>query len=50
MFWGVALGLTDKKEVKVEYDERDKPLEHKEETLMGKVSGVIGKILDCCRE
>jgi len=50
MFWGVVLGLTDKKEMKVEYDKKDKPLEQKEENLMGKVSGIIGKILDCCRE
>ena len=34
----------------IDIAEEDKPVELKENTLMGKISGVIGKVLDCCRE
>jgi hypothetical protein len=51
MFWGITLGIADKNNLgEVKYDKKDLPIEHKEQDLMGKISGVIGKILDCCRE
>jgi len=31
-------------------DPKDLPLSYKKSDFLGKVSGVIGKILDCCRE
>jgi len=50
MFWAVALGLNKSSAGEVDYDDKDKPIGHKEKDFMGKISGVIGKILDCCRE
>jgi hypothetical protein len=51
MFWGLNLGIMNKNGLKkIKYDKQDQPIEHQEKDLLGKVSGVIGKILDCCRE
>lgn len=56
LFWGINLGmdktvgaaLADAQDEKA--DKSEKPLKLERPTLMGKLSGVIGKILDCCRE
>ena len=51
LFWGVNLGMVKGRDLKnIDIAEEDKPVELKENTLMGKISGVIGKVLDCCRE
>lgn len=51
LFWALNLGMIDKKEVKkIDFEKNDKPIEHKDGSFMGKISGVVGKILDCCRE
>lgn len=51
LFWGINLGMVKSSELKsIKFDKKDQPIEYKEQDLMGKVSGVIGKILDCCRE
>lgn len=53
LFWGINLGITKTQkfsESKFLHDSKDKPIKLEEPTLMGKLSGVIGKILDCCRE
>ena len=47
LFWGINLGLV--KDV-AKTIEPEKSPDIKKSDLMGKVSGVIGKILDCCRE
>jgi hypothetical protein len=54
LFWAINLGL----DVKVgatladahSESPKEKPIDLKKSDLLGKVSGVIGKILDCCRE
>lgn len=51
LFWGLNLGVVKKGELKkVDFEEKEKPLEYKEENLLTKISGVIGKVLDCCKE
>ncbi len=51
LFWGINLGLLKKGELKtINSDSQEKPIVHNEANIMGKLSGVIGKILDCCRE
>lgn len=58
LFWGLNLGLVKKTEMDKVEDQSDvsptdKPIEYKDKqgnSLLAKVSGVIGKILDCCRE
>lgn len=51
LFWGVNLGMVKENDLReIDMKEEAKPIVLKENTLMGKVSGVIGKILDCCRE
>jgi len=54
LFWGINLGLLDGKEKSLKslgkLNKSDLPIETKKSDLLGKVSGVIGKILDCCRE
>jgi hypothetical protein len=51
LFWALNLKMLPTDKLKnIETDQSEKPLELKEESLLGKVSGVIGKILDCCRE
>jgi hypothetical protein len=51
LFWGINLGLVDTK-VKTlgKLSKTDTPIKVEKSDLLGKVSGVIGKILDCCRE
>jgi hypothetical protein len=55
LFWGINLGMVkpgELKDIKADSDEGKKalPIIAKDSSLMGKVSSVIGKILDCCRE
>lgn len=60
LFWGINLGLIKGKEISLSskgearsaerFGPKDTPIEYKKSDLLGKVSGVIGKILDCCRE
>jgi len=55
LFWGINLGLV--KDVGATLADAQKgeskknlPLNYQKSDFLGKVSGVIGKILDCCRE
>ncbi len=52
LFWGINLGLV--KNVGAQFIEpkksKDSPLSYQKSDFLGKVSGIIGKILDCCRE
>lgn len=52
LFWGINLGLVG--DVGAQFIEpkkgKDLPLSYKKSDFLGKISGVIGKILDCCRE
>ncbi len=54
LFWGINLGLIKDKNLPAlsrEGTEKGfKPISYKKSDFLGKVSGVIGKILDCCRE
>jgi hypothetical protein len=54
LFWGINLGLLDDKEKSLKsfgkLNKTDLPIETNKSDFLGKVSGVIGKILDCCRE
>jgi len=51
LFWGINLGVVKPGELKnFKFDDKDRPIDHKENTFLGKLGGVIGKILDCCRE
>lgn len=53
LFWAINLGMTDTKSVPVESLPKDKnepEVELKKHDFLGKLSGTIGKILDCCRE
>lgn len=51
LFWGLNLGMVkpDSKSLTAE-DVNEKPAEVKRNDFLGKISGVVGKILDCCRE
>jgi hypothetical protein len=54
LFWSINLGLTDNKEKSIKslvnLDKTDLPLKHQKSDFLGKMSSVVGKILDCCRE
>jgi len=57
LFWGINLGMVKEGEltaITADKSEGTKSLPqpevHKETTVMGKLSGMMGKILDCCRE
>ncbi len=54
LFWGLNLGLIKSSDIGTHQDvstpASDQPLPAAKSDLLGKVSGVIGKILDCCRE
>jgi len=51
LFWGLNLGVVSKGEVKqFGGPKKEEPIAHTEPGLLGKVSGLIGKVLDCCRE
>lgn len=55
LFWGINLKMTDTKSIsnsQIQKNEpkNEQPLEIKNNDMLGKLSGAIGKILDCCRE
>lgn len=51
LFWGLNLGLVKKDDVgKIDEENTEKNFVKKDSDLMGKLSGFVGKILDCCRE
>ena len=54
MFWALNLGVMDTKDMKkIEIPEKEKPIEYNDEkgtSFLGKMSGMVGKLLDCCRE
>lgn len=57
LFWSINLGLVDNnlKSPLLKGDleglkTKEKPISYKKSDFLGKMSGVIGKILDCCRE
>lgn len=51
LFWGLNLGVVKEGELKnMKIEKKEEPLEHKEKNFLGKVSEVIGKVLDCCKE
>lgn len=51
MFWGLNLGMIKKDHLqKTAFEKIDRPIVPKKNNLLGKISIVIGKILDCCRE
>ncbi|HQI13463.1 MAG TPA: hypothetical protein PLU48_02670 [Candidatus Woesebacteria bacterium] len=58
LFWGINLGLIGNKDLKSPLSKKDPeglktkdaPINYEKSDLMGKVSGIISKILDCCRE
>lgn len=55
LFWGLNLGLVKQEnfqEIKADKQEGQKaePINYQNKTFLGKVSNVIGKVLDCCRE
>jgi hypothetical protein len=52
LFWGLNLGMVKSGKLQtIEPDPGEKPpITYQKSDFMGKLSGVIGKILDCCRE
>jgi hypothetical protein len=52
LFWGINLGLVNNVGAQFIEPKKDKetPLSYKKSDFLGKVSGIVGKILDCCRE
>jgi hypothetical protein len=51
LFWGLNLGLVKKNDIgKIDQKDNEKNFVKKDSDLMGKISGFVGKILDCCRE
>lgn len=56
LFWGINLGIVNKKELeknKALPDNKETPIEYKDEkgnSFLGKMSSMISKVLDCCRE
>jgi hypothetical protein len=58
LFWGLNLGMVKSDNLKSFENktssqgskEKEAPISYSKNEFLGKVSGVIGKILDCCRE
>lgn len=54
LFWGLNLGMVKPGTMKKDTAEpKEKPIEYKDEkggNFLGKMSSMIGKVLDCCRE
>ncbi|HEX8923260.1 MAG TPA: hypothetical protein VF828_00820 [Patescibacteria group bacterium] len=55
LFWGLNLGFVKPSAVasaKVDkiISSREQPVDIKKTDMLGRISGVVGKILDCCRE
>lgn len=58
LFWGLNLGMVNKSDLKSSSNkislqttkDKEVPISYTKNEFLGKVSSVIGKILDCCRE
>lgn len=56
LFWAINLGMVKTGSLVETHDraslsnQKETPIVYQKSDFMGKVSGVIGKILDCCRE
>jgi len=50
LFWAINLGLIKGKELSLPAKSKDTPIIYKKSDFLGKVSNIIGKVLDCCRE
>lgn len=53
LFWGINLGMVKSPLSKGDLeglDSKETPITYKKSDFVGKISGVIGKVLDCCRE
>lgn len=53
LFWGLNLGAIKPGQMKkVAEEKKEKPIAYEDEkgSLFGKINGMIGKMLDCCRE
>jgi hypothetical protein len=51
LFWGLNLGMVKSGELQsLKTNPQDTPITYKKSDFMGKLNGIIGKILDCCRE
>ena len=53
LFWAINLGMVKPKEISQTTKEEkspEEPIDYQKSDFMGKISTVIGKILDCCRE
>lgn len=50
LFWSINLGLVKNVGATLADAPKEKPLSYKKSDFLGKMSGVISKILDCCRE
>ncbi|MDP4009951.1 MAG: hypothetical protein Q8P53_03120 [Candidatus Shapirobacteria bacterium] len=58
LFWGLNLGMVKNSDLKSspskalvqDIDDKEAPISYSKNEFLGKVSSVIGKILDCCRE
>ncbi len=51
LFWGINLGLVKNNEMKeIDQPKNEVPIKSEKTGLLASVSGVVGKILDCCRE
>ncbi len=51
LFWGLNLEIVKKDEItRVDWEKNERPIEYKEKSFLGKISSIIGKILDCCKE
>ncbi|OGL52198.1 hypothetical protein A3K55_00015 [Candidatus Shapirobacteria bacterium RBG_13_44_7] len=50
LFWAINLGMLKPDSQLLKLPKKDTPIPYKKSDFLGKISGVIGKILDCCRE
>lgn len=54
MMWALNLGMMEKNDIKkMEIPEKEKPIiyeDTKGTSFLGKMSSMVGKLLDCCRE
>lgn len=51
LFWGLNLGMVKKGELKeLESKSEDLSIKYEKKDFLGKLSAIIGKILDCCKE
>jgi len=51
LFWGLNLKIVDKKGMEDAFvSKEERPIPYEKKDMLGKISGLIGKVLDCCRE